>query len=297
MKDVFEVAFGSIVGTDHVGRGNLLVGRNNQDAGFTSQTDQYSLLLVTDGCGSGGASEVGAQLGVRLVAAAISRNYSLLLQAQKCMDANLEKQFWTRVEDETLEYLRALASGFSSGISNTVTEYFLFTVVGALIGQELTSLFSVGDGVFALNGDVAQLGPYDGNFPPYLGYAITGSSITDEDPELLDFQMHAVLPTSEVQTLLVGTDGVADFMVKEYWKLPGQGKSLGSLAQFWEEDKYFRNPDALRRALSLANRTYVHSRTREGQNTLVEYGLLPDDTTIAVARRRKDNEHETDFSG
>jgi serine/threonine protein phosphatase PrpC len=124
MKDVFEVAFGSIVGTDHLGRGNLLVGRNNQDSGLVFQAEQYSLLLVTDGCGSGVASEVGAQLGARLIASAIDRNYSLLLRAQEAVDKNLERKFWSRVKDEALAHLRVLAGGLNTRLSNAVTELF-----------------------------------------------------------------------------------------------------------------------------------------------------------------------------
>jgi hypothetical protein len=160
----------------------------------------------------------------------------------------------------------------------------------------LVTIFSLGDGVFAVNGTVTQIGPFEGNFPPYLGYGLTGSSITDANPRLLEFQTYSIVPTSEVHTVLVGTDGLVEFIAKESYTLPGQEKQLGPLSQFWEEDRYFRNPDMLRRALSLANRTFVHANMREGQTTLVEYGLLPDDTTIAVARRRKDNEHKADVA-
>jgi hypothetical protein len=57
------------------------------------------------------------------------------------------------------------------------------------------------------------------------------------------------------------------------------------LSQFWEEDRYFRNPDALRRRLALINSEYTHL-DREAGVLIREPGLLPDDTTLVAIRRR-----------
>src|SRR4051794_26892607 len=72
MKGLFEVAAGSVPGRDHLGRGNLLAGRNNQDAYAWSCSEAGLVAVVCDGCGGGRHSEVGAQLGARLLVTALA---------------------------------------------------------------------------------------------------------------------------------------------------------------------------------------------------------------------------------
>ena len=55
------------------GKSTARVGRNNQDAHAFSVCDERILALVCDGCGSGRYSEVGAQIGARLLLAALHR--------------------------------------------------------------------------------------------------------------------------------------------------------------------------------------------------------------------------------
>ncbi|MDO8622315.1 MAG: protein phosphatase 2C domain-containing protein, partial [bacterium] len=55
-----------------------------------------------------------------------------------------------------------------------------------------------------------------------------------------------------------------------------------SIDQFWTDDRYFRNPDMVRRRLTLVNREAV--RAENGMLARTP-GLLPDDTTLVVIRR------------
>jgi hypothetical protein len=123
-----------------------------------------------------------------------------------------------------------------------------------------TALFWLGDGVVAFYDHWQVLPSFPGNAPPYLAYGILGVEV---DP----FQTW-ILPTEEWRSLLIGTDGLKDFIAA------AEVEPVGDLSQFWTEDRYFRNPDQVRRQLARWNR---ESKTRSR--------LLPDDTTLVVMRR------------
>jgi len=141
-----------------------------------------------------------------------------------------------------------------------------------------TYIFSLGDGMYVLNGEINELGPFHKNAPPYMMYALTGSSLFDESPELLKIQINEEIATCDVQTLLLGTDGIMDLLNIENECIPGQSNLVGPLNQFWDEDKFFRNPDMIRRRLAMINKETVAGNK-------ITPGLLPDDTTCIVVRQ------------
>jgi hypothetical protein len=55
--------------------------------------------------------------------------------------------------------------------------------------------------------------------------------------------------------------------------IPGRSEDVGPLSQFWTDDAYYENRDMVRRRLAVLN------RGRHG-------GLLADDTTLVVVRRK-----------
>ena len=87
-----------------------------------------------------------------------------------------------------------------------------------------------------------------------------------------------------MSTIKFGTDGVRELIDVAQQQLPGKQELVGSISQFWQEDRYFTNPDQIRRRLSLINRevTKLDCQTQKLQKTL---GLLPDDTSLVVLRR------------
>ncbi len=114
-------------------------------------------------------------------------------------------------------------------------EAFLFTILAAVINDDRTTIVARGDGSFVLNDEVTTLGPFPGNAPPYFRY----------EPRL---DVLRTLPTLQVERLVLGTDGA-----------PAH--------EPWTGDRYFANPDAIRRAL---------------------FRLQPnDDATIVAIRRRR----------
>jgi hypothetical protein len=241
----FEIAGGSVTGRAHVA-----AGRNNQDA-FCWASDADGLVaVVCDGCSSGPHSEVGAQLGSRLWVQAATRMLS----------ANLDvADLLAQVGQDVLARLRVLAREMStdaSSFARTVTDHFLFTIVGVLITAGGATTFSVGDGLVVLNGERTELGPFPNNEPPYLGYALLPSAQDRGTGDRVPFTIHRSIPASDVQSLVLGTDGAIELET-----------------QFWKDERFFKNPDMVRRRLA------VLSRSARG-------GLLSDDTTLVVIRRK-----------
>ena len=267
MNGSFEVAAASCIGRNHA-----VAGKNNQDAYCIHTNELVTIAVVCDGCSSSKHSEVGAQIGARLIVEIIARQIS-----------EFDRLDWHKIERELLEQLESIAQTLAGGHSLPliIQEYFLFTVVGAVITAEETTIFSRGDGVIALNGQIKQLGPFPDNAPPYLAY-----KICDQDSALGEqIQIQYQLPTLQVESIVLGTDGVNDSIAKEEHFLPGKEEKVGAIAQFWQQDRYFHNPDALRRRLFLMNREVTKPDWHD-RRLLRQGGLLPDDTTLIVIRRR-----------
>jgi hypothetical protein len=194
---------------------------------------------------------------------------------------------WERIKSVVLGQISVLASAMGESFSRTINDYFLFTVVGAVITKRDTFLFSIGDGVFIVNGRVVQLGPFLNNAPPYLAYNLTGSSLTDSQPEFLNIRVEPTIPTYQIQSLVIGSDGVLDLINAEGRRLPRREDIVGNISQFWLNDLYFENSDATRRRLAIINRE--GAEIVFGNSAVVTGGLLPDDTTL-IAIRRNDQE-------
>ncbi len=264
LSDRFECASGSIIGRNHV-----LASKNNQDAYRVVIQERFIAAIVCDGCGSGKHSEVGAKLGARMVTTAIA---DLLNQ-----DSEISKpEFWDSVKRNLLQKLKdfveiangdlEFATKFTTKfVTEFVNDYLLFTIVGALITPHETVTFSIGDGAIAINGGLNQIPVYPDNAPPYLAYGLYC-------PDAVSFEIRDRLPTLEVKSILIATDGIDDLVKVE------------KVNQFWQEDRYFKNPDAIRRKLAMLNREEV--KPDWNKHELVKRsGVLSDDTTLIVVRR------------
>ncbi len=261
----FAYAAGSVVGRDH-----RIKNTNGHDAFSVVEDERAFAAVVCDGCGSGAHNEVGAKLGARLVSA------SLIALAGSADLTNDPERLLERVRQDVLAQIRVLANAMGGSLGKTVSDYFLFTVVGMIATEEQTLIFGSGDGTAYLNGQAVYRGEFANNAPPYLAYGLVPSSLENIDPALLRFQLHAALPTVEVSSVLLATDGILPLVDEPTLHLPGRSEAFGPLSQFWEEKRYFANADALRRRLFLANRDAPGSP-----------GLLMDDTTIIAVRREE----------
>lgn len=280
MDNIIEFASGTVIGRDHLyvgtGRRKVLVGKSNQDAHLIFLTEDYFIALVLDGCGSGIHSEVGSKEAAALLMQAFEKYLRFHVPSAA---------MFSRVGDDVLAEIRVRANDMGPSLSQIINDYYLFTVVGVYIDRSVTVVFSLGDGVFYVNGEMTDIGPFPGNAPPYMAYGITGSPLTQEHPELLEFKIHTQHPTEEIETLLIGTDGILHMVDAEELTIPGRAELVGPVSQFWTDDRYFENPFAVQRRLNVINRDHVEVDW-ESRKITETAGRLKDDTTLVVVRGR-----------
>ena len=313
----FALAGGSIIGKEH-----RRDGKPNQDAYYLRATSALLIALVADGCGDPRSphSQVGAALGVRLLAERIARqvesaDYSVrtttdaglrggaaepVQSSSRVVDgadpsvgvvdvasaaALANGAFWQRVRRDVLAELRVLARRMGGSLAEVVRDYFLFTILGAVITPRQAVFFSLGDGVLCVNDELIVLGPYPGNAPPYLAYGLLDGALTTPRRDALAFQVQRALPTADLRSFLLGTDGVGELLRCAEQPLPGRTELLGPLSQFWREDRYFANPHAVSRRLAVVNQERQQPDWA-ARRVVRQHGLLADDTTVVVGRRR-----------
>ena len=276
LLDIFEFAAGSVRGTSHES-----VRKPNQDAYTYKLTENCLVGIVCDGCGDPSSmhSEVGAHLGTKLLAAS-------LLEARSTV--GLKKL--ERARANTLAAISTLACDMSTryniiDLHLTLRNYFLFTAVCFYIDPEVSYFFSIGDGALWVNGEQIAIGPFPNNAPPYMCYELMDSSMLTSDPGCLKFQLRKEIPTAELDSFLIGCDGVLDLAKLGTTTMPTGREYIGSIDQFWIQDKYFQNPEIVNRRLYLINKD--HKRLNEDGTHSTTWGKLRDDTTLISGRRIK----------
>lgn len=272
----FEFAQGTVVGRDH-----RLIGKNNQDGMYVATYPGLSFAVVTDGCGDPELkySEVGARLTPPILVETILRQ----LRTRPLKEMIIPR-FWEKVRDDVVAQLRVIVGQMGGIYEQIVRNYFLFTTLVAVITNETTVFVSFGDGTLIINGAQVPIGPFPGNMPPYLGYCLLDRSV-QHAVSAEGFKIQAVLPTVDLTSFLIGSDGVLQLLEAQDKQVPGKSELVGPISQFWTEDFFFQNKDAVRRRLSLIGQDVVRLN-RDSQELVTSVGLLRDDTTLIVARRK-----------
>lgn len=255
----FEFASGSVIGRDH-----RIPGKNRQDSCCVRSEADISVAICTDGCGSSPNSEVGAQLWAKMTADAVLKAFNAS-----------DDPDWSQIQADLLTKMDTLISLIGGSRTKAVNDFLLFTIVGAVITPAWSVFFSFGDGFMVVNGTQIRLGPFPDNTPPYLAYCLAQTSL---NPNLLRFQIHRRISTSELEHFLIGTDGVEDLARAEGKTFPGKLNLVGPISSLWTDDRFFNNADMVRRHLVLVN----------GGSKPALMGYLIDDTTLISGRRRKE---------
>ncbi len=286
MQGVFEFAAGSVPGRDHV-----LIAKNNQDARHVLSLPDLSVAVVCDGCGDSNSrySEMGAILGSQLMVEAIVRNARRIIHSEEPRRIS-EESFWERVRQDVLAQLRVIALQLGGSLTQVVTHDLLFTTVVALITPRISVFATIGDGIIIVNGEQIPVDKYPENKPPYMAYGLVDSTIP---PEFLRFRIWKTLETEWLSSFLIGSDGVEDLIASAEKNIPGREELVGPVSQFWENDRYFANSDALRQRFTVINRNVDKIRWDE-RRVDKNNGLFHDDTTIVVGRRPTVQEDTSD---
>ena len=255
-----EFAFGTIPGSRH-----RALGKPNQDAALVRELPGGGVLfVVADGCSAGAHSEFGARFGVQSFAKAIA--------VAPVRDA-ADPLFWKETQRVVLSDLEKLLELFEEP-RKALYEYLLFTLAGCIVADGLATFFHFGDGAIYINGTEVPI-PSQDNRPYYLSYALLGSEVFPL--EQLSFHVVRALPVSELDHALIGTDGVNELAGLDMHNVPGREEVVGSICELWTDDQFFQNAFALQRKLNRINPNPPPWRR----------GLLGDDTTLFVIRRRE----------
>ncbi len=247
----WSAAAGGVTGKDH-----RRTGRDGQDGLGTVRTDAVSAAIVTDGCSSGRASEVGARLGAACLADLVrcafdAEDGSALPELEGAASAI------TRGLIARLEATARIVSGAGPIDAGFVGEHLLFGFLVAAVANGRAIVFGVGDGFAWVDGKATVIDPGPENAPVYAAYALLGTSIVP--------RVHHLGPASEVDTIVVGTDGAEELLVSA---VDTDEPPLGALVR---DDRLLVNPSLLRKRLLV----------------LSQRGMFHDDATLGVVRRAR----------
>jgi hypothetical protein len=197
----------------------------------------------------------------------------LSCEAGRLATAEEAERVLEQVRREILAALRKLARGMSDDPVEAISECLLFTVVGCAITDEHAAFFSLGDGIIIINGRATTIGPYPENAPPYLAYALLPDCRGQVD---LRFRLHAHISTEELDTFLIGSDGV-NYLI--------DASCPGGIEAFWTDPLHYENLYAISNKLRLLNTERTEIDWQEHRKS-VQRGVLPDDTTLVVGRKQ-----------
>lgn len=259
LKQQFQIAAGSVQGQEH-----RRIGVMNQDAYWIQGSENSLVAVVCDGCGSRPYSQIGSQLGSRLLGEALTQ-------------VNAEDIDWGTLRSQVLDPIRALTQALGGDFTQTILDYFLFTCLGVVLTAENALFFACGDGVLGINGNVSILNSDPDNAPPYLAYTLLDPMILLKEFTLeYSFRILDQIPIAEIDTLWVGTDGVIDLMKVAQESDPA--------CPFWENPLFFEHPGGIQRYLNRLNQEKIQPNW--DQRRLVRRkGALSDDTTLVMIRK------------
>jgi hypothetical protein len=279
----FEVAGGSIVGKEH-----RRLNKNNQDAYEIVEDDDLVIATVCDGCSDALASEVGANLICRIFNARVRAELQNIMFVPSGDEIGLRYVvggFLERIRQECIGDILNISGLLNANYLVGIKDFFLATIVSVIITREVAIVCCIGDGVIIINGEPYAIGPFPDNEPPYIAYGAVDPARIRVAKELYRFNVVKIMPVGELQSVLIGSDGVEDIIRNVSANIPGKEELVGPISQFWENGKMFSNEHLLGRKLNLMN-TDTQKIIWGEKRVKKELGLLPDDTTIVVVRRK-----------
>jgi hypothetical protein len=201
----FHIGSGIVTGRSH-----LAYGINCQDAVSKSVVEHngqtYYVGVVSDGCGEGAKTEVGASLAVAVATVKVES----LIKSGVAV-----KRIPNILYAQLVEYFRGLVMGFETKdmppevVVEFIKDHLLFTLVGFISGPENTVAFASGDGVVVINDRVDIRD--ENNKPHYLSYHLIDRKYLKTEGTTLPkgFDIYDV-KTADLVRLAVGTDSWKD---------------------------------------------------------------------------------------
>ncbi len=257
--EAIEYSFASVIGSYH-----LQTGLNNQDS-VNVYTDETCFVgVVSDGCGSGKNSEVGAKLATCYMAKKLPELLKLFSVKEALRVLELDMISYFKNIAETLCY---------SEYVKVINDFFLYTVKGVIITQNKVYIFSAGDGYYML--DDKEVSIDQDNKPLYFSYNLL--DVEDREkynlPEVISFEVLEEVDFSSFDKIVISSDGIDGLIAKQdnSFSVLGVEQKVGNVGQFFEGDKYFKNKMFLQKRL----------------NVLAKNKVFEDDTTLLIVRRKQ----------
>ena len=244
LSEAFVAAAGSVTGRDH-----RRAERDGQDGHAVVVSEDVVAVVVTDGCSSGRASEIGARIGAAWLATLIEQRFRAASADTPLPLAAAAAE----VVRELLVRLEVLARSLDAEgavKAARIDEALLFGFLAVVVTPGTTLVFGIGDGIILADGAITVLDPGPENAPPYAAYGLLGAH--------LEPRVHFTRPTAEVDLVAVATDGLIPLA------------NTHALAELAADPRYAKNPSLLRKRLVV----------------LSDRGAFSDDATVAVVRRR-----------
>ena len=203
------------------GRNHIVFGLNCQDALLTKTfmigDETFYAGAISDGCGEGKHTEVGANLAVNYL---VNKTQELMIKGVE------EKNITSKLFIGLIEALESVKVNFLSRTTspeetvNFIKDNLLFTVLGYFITPNTCVIYAMGDGVVLLN-DFIDIRNED-NHPNYIAYNLVDGKYLLKDRRALpkEFDTYTV-PTSRLKKLAIGTDDWED--------------ELGVLVSLWDK--------------------------------------------------------------
>lgn len=161
MYTLCRLAAGVLQGRDHAS-----AQKNRQDACASAEVGDAVFGFVSDGCGQGAASEVGAHLTVALARSAAMRALSEELPLD-----DLPNTIAAAVLGGLDDVARHVRQGERDAF---VRSHLLATLVGFVVRGEEGVVFAAGDGLIAIDDEVVTL--EEDNRPHYLAYGLSSGT-------------------------------------------------------------------------------------------------------------------------
>lgn len=237
----FKNAIASVIGSSH-----YKLQYNNQDSYSFYQDRACIAGVVTDGCGSGSNSEVGAKLGADFIINFCKKHFS----SNPFNAALLQKSL--------IEYLKNIVKNQQTTEElDFIENNLFFTIFGFIIQPHRTFIFHSGDGLYFLNDK--EIIVEQNNRPQYIARnLISGDAYIETEN----------IETAKLQRLLVATDGLMHLNDKF---LNGERvEDMVNVADLFEDENHFDDMVSLPKFLT---------------DLSMNKNILKDDTTMIMLKR------------
>ncbi len=219
-----------------IGQGHIFNGRNCQDSlrstSFEIDDQKYFIGWISDGCSEGLYSEVGSSLATEFLTnrtIAFIKNAISLEVIPSFLFEDLLIFLKINIENQPFETPQQQSA--------YIKDFFLFTLIGFIIGPKHSIVMAYGDGLVIINEKVHKRDFNDES--PYPGYLLVNPKYLSSTrrPISKEFDVYSI-KTADIKKLAIGSDAwLSEFdLISQIWghKHPNQVQRNMNI---WSQEK------------------------------------------------------------